>query len=81
MVMSAQRALRDPSAITQEYLGVTESWLGHLTAALFNVSIWLLWIGVFLPAVFRRKHLIRRAARRAVICPNRDSVRLICVST
>jgi hypothetical protein len=57
IVMTAQQALPHPTAVTQEYLGVTESWLGHLTAFLFTGSIWILWLGVFFLLFFGRKHL------------------------
>jgi hypothetical protein len=59
MVMRVLHGLPQPSAVTQEYLGVSESWLGHLTSALFNISIWILWLGVFFLLFFGRKHLAK----------------------
>jgi hypothetical protein len=59
MVMAAQHALPHPSIVTQEYLGVTESWLGHLTSFLFNGSIWILWLGVLYLMFFGKRHLVK----------------------
>jgi hypothetical protein len=62
VVMRLQRSLPHPSAITLEYLGVTHSWLGDLTAVLFNFAIWILWLGVFYLLFFGRRHLAEDTA-------------------
>lgn len=46
-VLRSLAALPHPSNIVQAYLGVYGSWLGILTAALFNGAFWLLAFGVF----------------------------------
>jgi hypothetical protein len=63
VVIATQRALLHKSDVTQEYLGVTASWLGHLTAFLFNGSIWILWLGVFYLLFFGRRHLSPKGSR------------------
>lgn len=57
ILMQTLTALPHKSALTSEYLGVSASWLGHLTAFLFNGSIYLLWFGVFYLLFFGRRHL------------------------
>ena len=47
MVFRQLEALPHPSAIAQEYVGVTQSWLGYTTAVLFNGAFWILAIGIF----------------------------------
>jgi hypothetical protein len=47
MVFEELKALPHPSAITQEYIGVTQSWLGYTTVVLFNGAFWILATGVF----------------------------------
>ena len=61
IVMQTLQALPQKSDVTQEYLGVADSWLGHLTSALFNGSIWILWFGVFYLLFFGKKHLSRES--------------------
>jgi hypothetical protein len=59
VVMQTLRALPHESDIAQEYIGVADSWLGHLTVALFNGSIYLLWLGVFFLLFFGKRHLAK----------------------
>ena len=40
------KALAHPSAFTQYYLALNDSWLAHDTVILFNVAFWILVIGV-----------------------------------
>jgi hypothetical protein len=47
VVLRSLGEIPHPSNIVQVYLGVYASWLGILTAALFNGAFWLLAIGVF----------------------------------
>jgi hypothetical protein len=47
LVMQTLKALPHPSLITQQYVGVSNSWLGDTTRILFNSAFWLLAIGVF----------------------------------
>jgi hypothetical protein len=47
MVLQQMRALPHPSPILQEYIGVTDSWLGRTTSIVFNSAFWILGIGVF----------------------------------
>jgi hypothetical protein len=49
------KALPHPSLVTQEYLGVTDSWLGLVTRILFNGAFWILAIGVFYLLFFWRR--------------------------
>jgi hypothetical protein len=55
VVFQQLKGLPHPSAITQEYLGVNESWLGHTTIVLFNGAFWILAIGVFYLLFFWRR--------------------------
>ena len=43
------------SAVARQYLGVNDSWLGHITAFLFNGAFYILWLGVFYLLFFWRK--------------------------
>src|SRR5690348_781859 len=54
-VLNGLSALPHPSAITQAYLGVNNSWLGFTTIVLFNGAFWLLAIGVFYLLFFWRR--------------------------
>ena len=54
-VLSGLSALPHPSAITQAYIGVNNSWLGFTTVVLFNGALWLLAIGVFYLLFFWRR--------------------------
>ena len=47
LVMQTLKALPHPSPITQQYVGVSNSWLGDTTRILFNSAFWLLAAGVF----------------------------------
>ena len=55
MVLQELKALPHPSAIAQEYVGITQSWVGHTTMVLFNVAFWVLAIGVFYLLFFWRR--------------------------
>jgi hypothetical protein len=55
MVLVQMRALPHPSPILQEYIGVTDSWLGRTTSFVFNSAFWILWIGVFYLLFFFNK--------------------------
>ncbi|HEY2032242.1 MAG TPA: hypothetical protein VGH02_01010 [Rhizomicrobium sp.] len=45
-VLLSMKALPHPSAVTQEYIGLTNTWLGHATTLLFNLAFWILVIGI-----------------------------------
>lgn len=47
VVLQQLKALPHLSPVAQAYIGVNESWLGHLTANLFNGAFWILAIGIF----------------------------------
>jgi hypothetical protein len=47
MAMKSLAALPHPSDVVGEYLGLHWSWLGIVTAVMFNVAYWLLLAGVF----------------------------------
>jgi hypothetical protein len=49
------KALPHPSAISQEYVGLTGTWLGIGTAILFNGAIWVLVLGAFFLLFFWKK--------------------------
>jgi hypothetical protein len=40
------KSLPHPSPVTQEYVGLNNTWLGHTTSVLFNAPFWILVIGV-----------------------------------
>lgn len=46
-VLKSLAGLPHPSNVVQAYLGVLGSWLGILTAVLFNGAFWLMVIGIF----------------------------------
>ena len=54
-VREALKALPNPSRVTQEYIGLSGTWLGIGTSLLFNVAIWILWLGVFYLLFFWKK--------------------------
>lgn len=54
-VLRSLAELPHPSEIVQQYLGVYRSWIGILTAVLFNGAFWLLLIGVFYLLFFWRE--------------------------
>jgi hypothetical protein len=45
-VLLSMKALPHPSPVTQEYVGLSNSWLGHDTSLLFNLAFWILVIGI-----------------------------------
>ncbi|MBS0275194.1 MAG: hypothetical protein JSR55_12560 [Proteobacteria bacterium] len=45
-VLNAMRALPHPSVVTQDYVGLSGTWLAHATSLLFNGAFWLLCIGI-----------------------------------
>jgi len=45
-VILSMKALPHPSAITQEYIVLGNSWLGHDSSLLFNLALWILVIGI-----------------------------------
>ena len=56
VVLDQLKALRAPSPVAQAYVGVNESWLGHLTANLFNGAFWVLAAGIFYLLFFWKRH-------------------------
>jgi len=54
-IMLELKALPHPSAIAQEYVGLTGTWLGISTAILFNGALWILCIGTFYLLFFWKK--------------------------
>jgi hypothetical protein len=54
-VRESLKALPHPSAVTQEYVGLSGTWLGVGTSILFNFAIWILWLGVFYLLFFWKK--------------------------
>ena len=46
VVLQQLKGLPRPSPVAQAYVGVNESWLGIVTANLFNGAFWVLAIGV-----------------------------------
>jgi hypothetical protein len=56
MVLQQLKALPAQSPVAQTYVGVNESWLGHLTANLFNGAFWILTIGIFYLLFFWKRH-------------------------
>ena len=55
IVLQQLKALPRPSAVAQAYVGVNDSWLGHLTANLFNGAFWVLAAGIFYLLFFWRR--------------------------
>jgi hypothetical protein len=47
VVMQSLAAVPHPNAVTQEYIGISKSWLATATGLLFNGAFWILGIGVF----------------------------------
>lgn len=56
MTVQTLAALPHPSNITQEYVGLTQSWLGELAKAVFTSSFWLLWVGMIYLLFFWRRN-------------------------
>jgi hypothetical protein len=54
-VLQSLRALPHPSAVTQRYLGVGDSWLGVTTSVLFNGAFWILALTMFYLLFFWKK--------------------------
>jgi hypothetical protein len=46
VILMAMHALPHPSAVTQEYIGLSSSWLATATVILLNGAFWILVIGV-----------------------------------
>ena len=57
VLIGTLKAFPHKSYVGQEYAGLTDSWLSHVTAFLFNGSIWLLWCGIFFLLFFGKRHL------------------------
>jgi hypothetical protein len=55
VVLTSLKALPHASPIAQEYVGLSESWLGYTTLTLFNGAFWILAIGVFYLLFFWKK--------------------------
>lgn len=55
IVLQQLKALPHPSPVAQMYVGVNQSWLGHLTANLFNGAFWILAAGIFYLLFFWRR--------------------------
>ena len=45
-VLTSMKALPHPTALTQYYLALNDSWLAHATIILFNGAFWILALGV-----------------------------------
>ena len=54
-ILAALKALPSPSAIAQNYIGVTGSWLGTTTGIVFSASFWVLCGGVSYLVFFWKK--------------------------
>jgi hypothetical protein len=55
MALAALKELPSLALPTKQYIGVTESWLGHVTALVFNASVWVLFAGIFYLLFFWKK--------------------------
>lgn len=55
VVLQQLQGLSHPSPVAQMYVGVNGSWLGHLTANLFNGAFWILAAGIFYLLFFWRR--------------------------
>jgi hypothetical protein len=44
------------SGPTRQFIGVSQSWLGLTTSVVFNLSFWILWIGIFYLLFFWKRH-------------------------
>jgi len=53
--LAALKALPALSAPIRQLIGVTDSWLGMMTALVFNAAFWVLWLGVFYLLFFWKK--------------------------
>lgn len=54
-VLIALRAVPHPLLMTQEYIGLAQSWLGIATTVLFNGALWVLWLGMIYLLFFWRR--------------------------
>jgi len=56
--LEALRALpaRELSRPSAHYLAVSDSWLSLATGITFNLSVWLLWLGVLYLLFFSQQH-------------------------
>jgi hypothetical protein len=55
MTVQTLAALPHPSNIAQEYVGLTQSWLGDVAKAVFTGSFWLLWLAMIYLLFFWRR--------------------------
>jgi hypothetical protein len=55
VTMRTLAALPHPSDVTQEYVGLAQSWLGDVAKVLFTGSFWVLWLGVIYLLFFWRR--------------------------
>lgn len=62
-VLDLLKATPHPSVITQRYLALYDSWLGHAVAVMLNGAIWILVLGVFYLLFFWRKSTEERDVR------------------
>jgi len=62
-ILQSLRELPHTTAVTQRYLGLYDTWLTTMTAALFNVAIWVLCLGVFYLLFFWTKSPEERDVR------------------
>lgn len=60
MVLRMMSQLPNPSAITQQYVGLNNSWIAVTTMVLFNGSFWVLWIGISCLLFFWRRDAAAR---------------------
>ena len=54
-VLDMLKALPHPAILTQRYLALYDSWLGHAVAVMLNGAIWILVLGVFYLLFFWKK--------------------------
>jgi uncharacterized membrane protein len=53
--LAALKGLPSASGPARQFIGVSQSWLGLTTSVVFNLSFWILWIGVFYLLFFWKK--------------------------
>jgi len=61
-IMTTLKALPHLGLVTQNYIGVSESWLGTTVAIVFSASFWVLWGGTFYLVFFWKKAIRERGA-------------------
>ena len=54
-IFSALKAMPNLGPVTQNYIGVSASWLGVTTGIVFSASFWVLWGSVFYLVFFWKK--------------------------